>query len=217
MTNETQWSSQDRPSTDGPLVAPSPINQSLTEPVISIAGSIVALGPLRRDLVNQYDRWLNDPEVVIPYFRGALDPAALENTQERYNQLRQGVEFTIYEFATMRPIGICGLKEIDHYNRTARFGIFIGEKDLWGRGYGTETTVLTLDWAFNAMGLHTVLLTVFAYNQRGIGAYKRAGFHEVGRWREAKRLAGQAYDIVFMDCLATEFEGSVLGRLLPNA
>lgn len=186
-------------------------------PVISIAGRKVALGPLRRDLMEQYQRWLNDPEVAIPYFRGDLTPDALENIQERYDRLRQGVEFTIYELATTRPIGMCGLPEVNHFNHTARFGILIGEKDLWGRGYGTEVTTLTLDWAFNAMGLHSVLLTVFEYNHRGIGAYTRAGFREVGRWREAKRLAGQAYDIVFMDCLASEFKGSVLKRLLPGS
>ncbi len=202
MTNDTQ----------GPLAA-----QPATKPVINIAGEKVALGPLRSDLMEQYQRWLNDPEVTIPYFRGDLTPDPLENIQERYDKLRQGVEFTIYELATMRPIGLCGLPEIHQFNRTARFGIFIGEKDLWGRGYGTEVTTLTLDWAFNALGLHSVLLTVFAYNQRGIGAYTRAGFREVGRWRESKRLAGRAYDTVFMDCLASEFKGSVLTRLLPEA
>ncbi len=36
-----------------------------------------------------------------------------------------------------------------------------------GRGYGTETTRLMLDYAFTALGLHNVMLTVFVFNAAG--------------------------------------------------
>jgi len=58
------------------------------------------------------------------------------------------------------------------------------------------------------------MLTVSPYNERGIRAYTRAGFREFGRRREAWRLGGRAYDVVYMDCLATEFQSPVLHRLL---
>ena len=64
--------------------------------------------------------------------------------------------------------------------------------------------------------LHNVLLNVVAYNERGIRAYRRAGFREVGRRRQAWWLGGQAHDVVIMDCLATEFSSSVLQRYLPE-
>ena len=51
----------------------------------------------------------------------------------------QNAGFTIYERVTLRPIGNTGLHKIDFRNRTAEFGIMIGEKDCWGKGYGTET------------------------------------------------------------------------------
>lgn len=50
------------------------------------------------------------------------------------------------------------------------------------------------------------MLTVFARNERGIRAYRRAGFREIGRRREARRFAGEADDVVLMDCLATDSE-----------
>ncbi len=71
-----------------------------------------------------------------------------------------------------------------------------------------------IDYAFTVLGLHNVLLTVFSFNERGIRAYRRAGFKEIGRRREARRLAGCAYDVVYMDCLASEFESPVLRRLI---
>ena len=69
-----------------------------------------------------------------------------------------------------------------------------------------------LEYAFTGLGLHNVMLTAFAYNERGIRAYTRAGFREIGRRRQAHRFAGVAEDIVMMECLATEFERPASAR-----
>jgi diamine N-acetyltransferase len=90
----------------------------------------------------------------------------------------------------------------------------IGERDFHGKGFGTETTQLVLDYAFTILGLHNVLLKVFDYNQAGINAYKKAGFKEIGRRREVKYLNGKLWDDVYMDCLSTEFTSNVLGKTL---
>jgi len=71
-----------------------------------------------------------------------------------------------------------------------------------------------LDYGFNGLGLHNIMLTAFSFNERGLRAYTRAGFREIGRRREAFRLGGDAYDVVYMDCLATGFESPVLRRVL---
>jgi RimJ/RimL family protein N-acetyltransferase len=188
-------------------------------PIINISGEKVALGPVSRSLVPLYNRWLNDFAVGVPYFFGEVVPEHHEATESRYEQWlkdERTVIFTVYEGATLRPIGVADLHRINHINRTAEYGILIGERDCWGRGYGTETTALLLEYGFAALDLHSILLTVFSYNERGIRAYTRAGFKEVGRWREAKRLAGRVYDIVYMDCLATEFQGGALRPLFPS-
>jgi RimJ/RimL family protein N-acetyltransferase len=115
------------------------------------------------------------------------------------------VEFAIYEQASLRCIGNTALRHIDKIHRNAEYGIVIGEKDCWGKGYGTETTILVLDYAFTVLRLHNVLLSTYGYNERAIRAYTRAGFRVIGRRREAARLGEQIYDVIFMDCLATEF------------
>ena len=145
---------------------------------------------------------------------GGLRPLTAEGEAAWYDRVttsEKDVSFTLYERESLRPIGSLGLHQVDHYNRTALFGILIGEKDCWGKGYGTEATRLVLEYAFTGLGLHNVMLTVFAYHERGIRAYKRAGFREIGRRRQAHRFAGVAEDIVMMDCLATEFERSAGG------
>src|SRR5205814_646415 len=74
-----------------------------------------------------------------------------------------------------RLIGGTGFHHIDFRNRHVGFGITIGEKEEWGKGYGTEATRLMVQHAFETLNLNRVWLHVYEYNQRGIRAYERAG------------------------------------------
>jgi RimJ/RimL family protein N-acetyltransferase len=186
-------------------------------PIINILGERIALGPLRKDLVPTYHRWMNDYQTLRTL--GVMPaPMLLEQEEQWYQRQVEGqsnaVHFTIYVRETWRPVGTTSLMEIDRVNRAASFGILIGEPDARGRGYGTEAARLVLDYAFTAQGLHNVQLSVFEYNLAGLRAYQRAGFKEVGRRRQAHMMGGRLWDVVIMDCLATEFESPVLGQIL---
>ena len=194
-----------------------PVQPDERQPIINIAGEKVALGPLRRDLIPLYLRWINDFEVVR-FLGAAARPTSLEAEEDWYSRISKAENqavFTVYEKSELRPIGATRLGEINHAHRTAGFGIMIGEKDRWGQGYGTEVTRLMLEYGFTCLGLHNIHLWVNAANERGIRAYQRAGFRMAGRLRQHLRLGGQAYDDILMDCLATEFEGGALNHLLP--
>ena len=187
--------------------------------IINILGEKVVLGPLRRDLVPLYLKWINDFEVVR-FLGAAARPTSLEAEEEWYSRASKAenqASFTIYEKARLRPIGNTSLGKINHTHRTAEFGIMIGDKESWGKGYGTEVTRLMLEYGFTCLGLHNVHLWVNSANERGIRAYQRAGFRMAGRLRQNLRLGGQPYDDILMDCLATEFQGGALSHLLPES
>lgn len=193
--------------------------QHPSEPILNIVGSQVALGPPRRDLLAIYLKWINDFEVTRTLAIG-MRPTSWESEEAWYERIctsERDAFFTIYERSSLRPIGGTGLHNIDPYNRTAEFGILIGEKDCWGRGYGTETTSLVLDFGFTALGLHNIMLRVYSFNERGLRAYARAGFRVIGRRRESHRFAGRAYDEIYMDSLASEFLSPVLHHLRPDS
>ena len=177
-------------------------------PLVNIVGDKVALGPLRKDLVPLYTRWFNDfttTRMLGPMPR----PLTLEQEEQWYERANSRgdavVQFTIYEKDSGRPIGTTGLHDIDHRNRTALFGITIGEPDARGKGYGTEATRLMLDYAFTVQGLHNVMLHVHEYNPAGIRAYTRVGFKEFGRRRKSQYMSGRYWDVIHMECLATEW------------
>lgn len=184
-------------------------------PVVNIVGERVALGPLRRDLLPLYQRWVNDFGVMRTRGRPP-GPATLEQQEREYERLTGSADtrfFTVYDRATWWPIGDTGLLGIDQRNGTAGFAISIAEPAFRGRGYGTETTRLMLDYAFTALGLHNVELYVHEFNLAGLHAYRKAGFREIGRRRQCRRMGGRRWDEIAMDCLATEFVSPVLGRV----
>lgn len=182
--------------------------------VINIEGELVALGPIRRDLLPIYQRWINDFETARNLAL-APSPITLEAEEAWFNGAATSdiATFTIYERSTWRPIGNADLRDIDYRNRSAGFGIMIGEASYRGKGYGTETTRLMLDYAFSALGLHNVMLSVYEFNLAGRRAYNKAGFKEIGRRRQCRAFAGRLWDEIYMDCLATEFESPVLAQI----
>lgn len=187
------------------------------QPLINIVGVKVALGPFDRKLIPLFSRWDNDFEVSI--FSGdPLVPKPKDVTEaeyDKYNKERHhdSVDFIIYDYALMKPIGMIGLRHIYPRSQSAEMGILIGEKDYWSKGFGTEAVRLILDYGFTVLGLHNIMLSTYGYNERSIQAYMHAGFRMVGLRREAHRWGTKRYDEVIMDCIATEFE-TPLKRIL---
>jgi len=179
--------------------------------VLNIVGKLVALGPFVRDDLALYHRWINDFDVTR-YYLDTPRPQTLEERAAWYERMSAGdlqnIDFLIYELATMRPIGRVGLDDISYQHRRASFGILIGEKDCWGKGYGTEATRLMLDYGFRLLGLHNIMLSVSSANAAAIRAYTRAGFQVIGARRECRHEGDSVLDNIFMDCLATEFDRS---------
>lgn len=191
---------------------------SNADPIIVIKGKQIALGPLRHDLLALYTKWFNDLEVMVTWGL-RRSPATMPDVEAWYEKTRcddRTVAFNIYEAPSARPLGYVMLTNLNFFNQIADLDIVIGEKECWGRGYGTEAVTLMLDYGFTILNLHNIMLTVRSYNERGIRAYKRAGFREIGHRREARRFGGKAYDVIYMDCIATDFKSAVLCKFLPN-
>jgi RimJ/RimL family protein N-acetyltransferase len=185
------------------------------EPDFVVVGEKVALGPLRRDLVVDYARWMNELEVRrgLDYL-GIATPESQEkwvddNIERGAKREPEGVEFTIYDRADSVPVGTAGLFGIVHAHGRAEFGIAIGERR--GQGLGTEATRLVLDYAFHVLQLRNVLLWTSDWNVTAQAAYERAGFRRIGIRRRAVVIRGRPTDMVLMDAVPEDFGESLLG------
>lgn len=190
-------------------------NAGDAQPILNIRGEKIALGPLERKLLPDYRRWINDFETVRTLDAPPRPMTAdqEESWYETQSKAENNAIFTIYALPGLQPIGNAMLHNIDHRNRSATFGIIIGEASYRGRGLGTETTRLMLDYAFTALGIHNVMLSVYEFNGAARRAYEKAGFREIGRRRECRFMGGDRWDEIFMDCLSTGFESPVLGDI----
>jgi len=100
----------------------------------------------------------------------------------------------------VRHYALDDVREVDGLSRRL-MGAAFALAGMAPRSYGRVAS------AGPAMGILEPLL---------VRAYLRAGFREIGRRRQSQRIGDRAYDVVLMDCLATEFGESVLRRHLPE-
>lgn len=174
-----------------------------------VVGDKVYLSPISMDDAEAYTSWLNDLETTR-FLTVSSANISLQSEREALPRLASGHTYAIVATATDELLGNCGLTDIEDANRTAEVGIFIGSESYRGEGYGREALRLLCDYAFNALNLRSLMLRVYAYNERALSCYRKVGFTEIGRRRKAHFYAGAYHDVVLMDLLAEEFGASVL-------
>lgn len=152
-----------------------------------LLGDRIYLSPRRIEDAEKFAEWMNDFQVT-DYTGRSGQIMSLEG-ERKYLEENSNPEatFSIITLEEDKLIGTVGLERIDHLHRTATLGIFIGDKDYLSKGYGTEAIRLLLDYGFNYMNLHSIKLTVFAFNERALRCYKKCGFKETGRHREDRK------------------------------
>jgi RimJ/RimL family protein N-acetyltransferase len=90
-------------------------------------------------------------------------------------------------------------------DRCAVLGIDIHKPEDWGKGYGSEAVRLLLDFAFKNLNFNRVELEVLDFNERAAKCYRKVGFKEIGRKRQARFIDGRYRDALLMDILKDEW------------
>jgi RimJ/RimL family protein N-acetyltransferase len=169
-----------------------------------LTGELVYLSPINENDLEKYCEWLNDMEVTRNLTISTMN-VSLTSEKGYLESVARKHSYAIITTTDDRLIGNCGLIDIDHINRNCEIGIFIGDKDYWGKGYGSEAMRLLLGYAFDFLNMRSVMLKVFTFNKRGIAAYRKLGFKEIGRRRKALIREGSEHDVLYMDLLDEEF------------
>ncbi|MDA3850272.1 MAG: GNAT family protein [Spirochaetaceae bacterium] len=181
-----------------------------------IIGSKCYLSPIAEEDAENWVRWYNDIEISMPE-SNVYDVISLKSAKDMVADIQsiKANVLTVLDLETDKAIGLVEI-EANLVFRLANFGIVIGEKDYWGKGYGKEATQLALDFAFNFLNIHNIMLGVYAFNQRAYHLYKKIGFKEIGRKREFQTLGGEKFDMIMMDLLSTEYESVYVKPLLQR-
>jgi RimJ/RimL family protein N-acetyltransferase len=173
-----------------------------------IEGKLVNLRAQEFEDKERNARWLNDVE-VSRYLSMRYQMSLAAEEQFMRDRTSKPMTFADVSMGILtkdgQQIGNCGLHEASSENRSAWLGIMIGEKEYWSRGYGSDALLTLLRFAFEEMNLNRVHLSVFDFNARGMASYRKCGFIEEGRMREAHYADGAYHDIVVMAILRDEF------------
>lgn len=174
---------------------------------VTMRGKYVYLRPLCKD--TDLDRcltWINDPDVT--QFLSANPPVTKDEEEKWFDSLADRTHDKVFAIVLQdddRYIGNIGLHHIDHLHGSSETGTFIGEKELWGKGYGTDAKMILLDYAFNALNLRRVTSKVFDFNGRSVAYANKCGYVEEGRMRQEVYKCGAYRDLIIMGVLKEEW------------
>ena len=174
-----------------------------------LRGERVILGPIKREYIESFLKWFNDPEITqyLVIYRPMTRMAEeewMENLKNREDTIHFSIVIPI-EDGTEKLIGNCGIHRIDWKNRVGEVGIAIGEKEYQNKGYGTEALRLLLDYGFNTVNLNRLELSTYDFNVRALESYKKIGLIEEGRKRQFVWINGRYHDAIIMSILAEEW------------
>jgi len=149
-------------------------------------------------LSSRYVGWLNDPEVVR-YSEQRHKRHTLDSCRQYWQSFKDSPNF-FWAITTIAPepghIGNINAY-IDAFNSNASVGIMIGERRVWGRGYGLEAWTAVCQHLINDLGLRKVTAGTMAPNQGMRRIMEKSGMEADGRWRRHCLLEGEEVDIVF--------------------
>ena len=160
-------------------------------------------------LAAAYLRWDRDSE-----FRRLADSDPTQVWSEKkikewFEQAMEGDPLRVFRFSirTLAEDKLIGTASLvpNWVHADAMLGIIIGDRDYWGRGYGTDAMELILQYGFLELNLHRITLGVHSYNARARRVYEKVGFKVEGVMRGDTLKEGRRTDGVEMGILRQEW------------
>ena len=99
-----------------------------------------------------------------------------------------------------KHIGNCMYYDIDLRQGEAELGIMIGDREYWGKGYGTDSVNSLLDHIFTTTPITRVYLHTLEWNNRARSSFAKSGF------REVKPVRRNGFDFIYMEVWRSEWE-----------
>ena len=149
------------------------------------------------DAANDYD-WQSDTELAYLTAIPPLNTAFSAYLLSYIGQLRR--QSGKHQFAIKtrdgRHIGNCACYNINLQKNEAEIGIMIGDRSYWDKGYGADTLICLIDYAFSQLKLQRVHLKTLNDNIRAQKCFSRCGFSTCG----SARIDGCSFILMELDC-----------------
>lgn len=171
-------------------------------------GEKVKLRAYKREDIQLAQQFLNDAETKRFLTPGIPYPIVLEQEYKWFEGMSSSEDRYSFAIETLKDgkyIGGCGLNSVDWKNSVAVVGIFIGDKNYWGKGYGTDAMKVLIRFIFEQMNVNKIKLFVYSFNERAVKSYEKCGFVKEGVLRQEMYRDGKYHDEYVMGVLRDEY------------
>jgi RimJ/RimL family protein N-acetyltransferase len=130
------------------------------------------------DCSQNYLSWLNDTDVNM-YLESSFyqhNMQGLVDFVNGYQSNKKAVFLVIRLKENNKHIGNIKIDKINYIHRNCEYGIMMGDKTEWGKGYAKEASIAIINYAFEELGLNKVNLGVIDSNDVAVKLYKKIGF-----------------------------------------
>jgi RimJ/RimL family protein N-acetyltransferase len=139
------------------------------------------------------------------YFREHKDITKIDQSNWYKKILSDKNQYNFSIFAENNLIGHCGLYYINWINRSAEFGIYIGNNNYRNGGYGSDALRTLIKYGFNDLNLNKIWCEVYKNNE-ALHVYKHIGFKHEGTLRDNYYNEGRYWDSDILSMLKKEYE-----------
>lgn len=148
-------------------------------------------------LTSRYIGWLNDP-MVVKYSEQRHKRHTLESCRQYWQSFIESPHIFWAMTATSPPLGHIGNinAHIDPANSVADVGILIGERTIWGRGYGLEAWLAVCNYLLYEVGIRKVTAGTIEVNKGMLRIMQKAGMIADGRRIRQCIVEGCEKDII---------------------
>lgn len=132
----------------------------------------------------EYLSWMNDPEVFL-----YLETGGNYSMNELQEYVKLSVEKKILFWAITikgsgKHIGNIKIDPVSQRHGTGEYGILLGNRAEWGKGYAAEATTGLIKYCFERLGIRKINLGVVKDNVGAVRLYERLGFKTEGEFVE---------------------------------
>ena len=168
----------------------------MLKPSIIVSERLI-LRPFSKDIINDnYLNWLNDDEIT-----SYLEINGFYTLDMLANYVNLMIDKNVFIWAIFlkdgnKHIGNIKIDPINTKHKFGEYGIMIGARSEWGKGYAFEASSLVLNYCFQNLFLRKVCLGVINENIAAISLYKKLGFKIEGIYK-----SHLLYNDQYSDCI----------------
>lgn len=155
------------------------------------------------DASQDYLNWLND-DLTTQFLECKINKYTLEDLKEYIIKINNGTNnflFGIFTKEKNEHIGNIKIGSINHTHKFADIGLIIGNKNAWGKGYGTEAIIQVTNFAKDNLNLNKLIAGIYENNIASLKAFIKAGYNECARYKKHRLYKGNYVDEIVVEKL----------------